>query len=155
MLFKLKVALAFVGVMLLSTNTCAALLTDSAFSFGKIAITNNASVSTVQMSRSGRAAATGNIYILEIGQPGVYTLTELPPFAIVSMSADLPASSSSTIPGTQQFTISVLDIPDTLNVDASGTVQFKVGGVLQTSGLGGTYVGPATYQILLNIDISY
>jgi hypothetical protein len=155
MLFKLKVAMAFIGVELLSTKAGAALLTDNAFSFGKIAITKNASVSTVQMSRSGRAATTGNIYILEIGQPGGYTLTELPPFAIVSMSAVLPAFSFSTIPGTQQFTVSALDIPSTLNADASGNAQFKVGGVLQTSGLGGRYIGPAEYQIFLDIDISY
>jgi hypothetical protein len=155
MFFKIKFTLAFAGLMFLSADAIADFLIDRSFSFGKIAVTNNNTVSSVQMSRSGRVAATGHIYILEIGQPGVYTLTDLPPFSVVSVTTNLPAYSSSTIPGTQQFTISSLDISDTLNVNESGTVQFEMGGVLQTSGAGGTYVGPAAYEILLNIDINY
>ena len=145
--------------VLISSVVCAkahaALLVDNDLSFGKIAISNNNVVSSVQVSRDGKSAATGKIYILEIGKPGVYTLTEFPPYALVSLSADVPAFSSSTIPGTQQFTISSVDMPDTINVGGDGSVQFKVGGVLQTSGVGGTYLGPATYQIYLNIDITY
>lgn len=131
------------------------LLTDSALYFGKIAVTSNASVSSLQMSREGQFTATGNIYILEIGQPGVYTLTDLPRFSLVSMAAELPAYSASPIPGTQQFTISAVDMADTLKLDENGSGQFKLGGVLQTSGLGGNYVGPASYQIIININISY
>lgn len=140
---------------LFSSSVSAEFLIDSHFYFGKIAITNNSSVSSVQISRTGRSIATGNIYILEAGQPGVYSLTELPPFTVVSLSASLPAFSQSTLPGTQQFSISAVDMPDTVNTDADGTMQFMVGGVLQTSGAGGTYLGPADYQIMLDIDISY
>jgi hypothetical protein len=133
----------------------ATLLTDSAFYFGKIAVTSNTSVSTLQMSREGQVTATGNIYILEIGQPGVYTITDLPRFSLVSMAAELPAYSASPIPGTQQFTITAVDMADTVKLDENGSGQFKLGGVLQTSGLGGTYVGPASYQIIIDINISY
>lgn len=141
--------------IILPHETYAALITDSDLSFGTIAITSNTSVSSVQLSRTGQATATGTLIILKLGQPGVYTLTELPPWVLVSLSANVPAFSFSTIPGTQQFTISAVDIPDTQTADESGTIQFKVGGVLQTSGVGGTYLGPATYQILLDIDISF
>lgn len=147
--------LAFVGAILQFADADAALLTDSAFDFGTLAITDNTNVSSMQILRSGKTTTAGDIYILKIGQPGVYTLTELPPFAIVGISAELPAYSSSQIVGTQQLTISAVDMAENLRVNENGTVQFKVGGVLQTSGAGGTYVGPATYQIRLNISITY
>jgi hypothetical protein len=141
--------------MFASDMLSATLLTDSALYFGKIAVTSNTSISTLQMTRKGQVTATGNIYILEIGQPGVYTLTDLPRFSLVSMVAELPTYSASPIPGTQQFTISAVDMADTLKLDENGSGQFKLGGVLETSGLGGNYVGPASYQIIININISY
>jgi hypothetical protein len=154
LMFK-RIIFTSISVVVFSLKVPAALLIDNDLSFGKIAVTNNNIVSSVQVSRNGASAAMGNIYILEIGKPGVYTLTEFPPFALVSLSAALPAFSSSTIPGTQQFTLSSVDMPDTINVGADGSAQFKIGGVLQTSGVGGTYISPATYQIDLNIDITY
>jgi hypothetical protein len=154
MLIK-KSFFAVFGLIILSNKIYADLLTESPFNFGKIAVLSNASISSVQMSRTGRAAATGSIHILEIGQPGVYTLSGFPPYSIVRMTAQVPAFSASPIPGTQQFNISAVDMQDTVNIDASGTAQFKLGGVLQTSGVGGTYIGPATYQIMLDINIIY
>jgi hypothetical protein len=151
-----KHLLCIIGTFFVLKIANAELLTDSNLSFGKIAVTSNADVSTVQISRAGRAFATGNIYIIEIGQPGVYTFTELPPYAAVNLSVTLPIYSTSPIPGNQQFTISAIDMPSTLGVDASGTSeQFKIGGVLQTSGLGGVYIGPSTFDFIIPIDISY
>lgn len=147
--------LALVSATALSKGVGAALQIDNAFDFGTLAVTSNASVSSVQMFRSGKTSSSGYVHILQFGQPGVYTLNGFPPFTLVSMSADLPAYSVSPIPNTQQFIISALDMVDTLQLDGSGSGQFKLGGVLQTSGLGGTYVGPATYQISLNITITY
>jgi hypothetical protein len=154
MYFKQTIQAIFL-VVFLSSQTYAALVVDREFSFGKIAITKNDSVSSLQMLRNGKATTDGSIYILEIGQPGVYTLTDLPPLAIVSLSAQLPAFSNAYIVGTQQLTLSAVDMADNVRADASGTVQFKIGGVLQTSGLGGKYIGPATYPILLDIEINY
>ena len=149
------IVLTIFALLILSNKVCAAFLIDTEFYFGKISVTDNTIISSVQISRTGRATATGKLYILEVGQPGVYSLTELPPYVVVSLSANLPAFSTSAIPGTQQFNISAVDMPDTVNADFSGTIQFTVGGVLQTSGAGGTYIGPADYQILSDIDISY
>ncbi|NVK54237.1 MAG: hypothetical protein HWE26_01370 [Alteromonadaceae bacterium] len=130
-------------------------MTDNAFSFGKIAVTNNSSVSSIQMSRSGRASATNNIYIIELGTPGVYSLTDMPPYTVINFSANVPAYSSSTIPGTQQFILRAVDMPSSVNTGQAGIAQFTIGGVLETSGLGGTYISPASYNIDLAIDISY
>jgi len=155
MLIAKKRFIALIGIICFSFQTFAGFLQDAELNFGKIAISNNSIVSSVQISRTGRTAATGNLYIIKIGNPGVYTLTEFPPFSVVNLSANVPTFSTSTIPGTQQFRLDSVDMIDTLNIDADGTAQFKIGAVLQTSGVGGTYIGPATYQINLNIDITY
>lgn len=154
MCFK-QVVITFLTLIILPSNLYAAITTDSAFSFGTIAIPNNDSVSSIQMLRTGHATTKGSIYILEVGQPGVYTLTDLPPLAIVSLSAQLPAVSFSPIVGTQQLTLSAVDMAQNVRANEVGSVQFKIGGVLQTSGLGGTYIGPANYPISLGIEINY
>ncbi|MDC8829762.1 hypothetical protein [Alteromonas gilva] len=107
------------------------------------------------MSRTGRASATNSIYILELGTPGVYSLTDLPPYTVINLTANVPAYSSSTIPGTQQFVLRAVDMPASVNAGPAGIAQFSIGGVLETSGLGGTYISPASYNIDLAIDISY
>tara|TARA_B100002049_G_scaffold225453_1_gene197530 strand:- start:250 stop:732 length:483 start_codon:yes stop_codon:yes gene_type:complete len=133
----------------------AELLTDSQLSFGKIAVTDNSTVSSVQMSRSGRSSSTNNIYVLELGTPGAYTFTELPPYTMINLTADVPAYSSSTIPGTQQFILRSVDIPSSIKAGPAGMAQFTMGGVLETSGVGGTYISPASYTVVLAINISY
>ncbi|WP_164078288.1 DUF4402 domain-containing protein [Alteromonas facilis] len=136
-------------------HVVAALIVDSPLNFGRIAITNNSVVSSLQMTRNGQTTATNNIYVLEIGTPGVYTVTELPPYSLLTLTADTPAFSGSTIPGTEQFTLTAVDIPASVPVNVSGTAQFSVGGVLETSGNGGSYIGPATYEITVNINLTY
>ncbi|WP_102795100.1 hypothetical protein [Bowmanella denitrificans] len=138
-----------------SSGLKADLLTDANFYFGRIAITNNSIVSTTTVPVNGNQTSTNHILVIEPGQPGVYTLTDLPPFANVSVSADVPAFSSSPLPGTEQFTITAVDIPSTLKADATGSVQFKMGGTIATSGTGGSYVSPADYMIVININITY
>lgn len=152
---KKRLLWAFLFYITSQSPLFAELLTDSDLSFGRIAVTSNATVSSVQMSRSGRSSATGSIYILEAGSPGVYSLTDLPPYSVINLTADVPAYSSSTIAGTQQFILRAVDMPSSAPAGASGVAQFTIGGVLETSGAGGTYIGPAPYTIVLAINISY
>lgn len=141
--------------LLSSHSAFSELLTDSNLSFGRIAVTSNTAVSSVQMSRSGRASATNFIYILDIGTPGVYTLTDLSPYTVINLTANVPAYSASPIPDTQQLILTAVDMPASIKVGPAGNAQFTVGGVLETTGTGGSYVGPATYTIDLPINITY
>lgn len=132
------------------------LIVDNPLSFGEIAITGNASVSTVTITRSGGALSTNNIYIIRPGSPGVYTLSNLPPYVVANLSVDLPAYSAMTYPNTAQFTMTAIDVPATVNVNAAGSAQFKMGGTLSTSGEGTkNYYSGADYFIYLNLNIIY
>ena len=140
----------------LSMPSVADLIVDNPLNFGEIAITGNASVSTVTITRSGGALSTNNIYIIRPGSPGVYTLSNLPPYVVANLSVDLPASSAMTYSNTAQFTMTAVDIPASVNVNASGSAQFKMGGTLSTSGEGTkSYYSGADYVIYLNLNIIY
>lgn len=129
---------------------------DNPLSFGEIAVTSNTSVSTVSISRSGSAVSTNKIYIIHPGSPGIFTLSNFPPYTIANLSVDLPAYSAMTYPNTAQFTMTAIDIPSSVNMNAAGSAQFKMGGTLSTSGdPAKNYYSGADYVIYLNLNINY
>ncbi|MBT1065217.1 DUF4402 domain-containing protein [Bowmanella sp. Y26] len=140
---------------LICTLANADLLIDTPFTFGRLAISDNSQVSSTTLARNGNQSYTGRLLVIEKGTPGTYTLTELPPFTSFSLTPSLPAYSSVAIPGSAQFVITALDIPPTVKADINGDAQFTIGGTLTTSGNGQPYLGPADYQIMLDIEISY
>jgi len=129
---------------------------DSPLNFGEIAITSNATVSTLSISRNGNTVSNNYIYIIHPGSPGVYTLYNLPPFTVANLSVDLPAQSAMNYPNTAQFTMTAVDIPSSISMSAAGSAQFKIGGTLSTSGNPAkNYYSGANYVIYLNVNISY
>lgn len=133
---KKRHRMAFLFLWLMLVNAQAELLIESELNFGRIAVTSNDAISSVQISRNGRSRSTNHIHILKKGTPGVYTFTDLPPYTVVSLNADVPAYSASTMPGSQQFILRAVDMPSSIKSNAAGTAQFSVGGILETSGLG-------------------
>ena len=143
-------------LLCLSMPSVAEFTIDNPLSFGEIAITGNTSVSTVTITRSGGALSTNNIFIIRPGSPGVYTLSNFQPYIVANLSVDLPAYSAMTYPNTAQFTMTAVDMPASVNLNAAGSAQFKIGGTLSTSGEGTkNYYSGADYFIYLNLNIIY
>lgn len=131
-------------------------IVDNPLKFGEIAIRSNAIVSTVSISRTGSQISTGHIFVIHPGEPGVFTLVDFPPFAVVNLSVDLPAFSNMSYPNTAQFEISAVDIPSSVNLGGTGSAQFKMGGTLRTSGNpANNYHSGADYLLFLNLNIDY
>lgn len=142
--------------VLCCSSATAELLIDTPLHFGEIAIRHNNSVSTVSINRNGNQISTNQIYIIKPGTAGAYTLTGLPPYAVVNLSVDLPAFSQAMYPNTAQFEISAVDIPTSVRLDATGSAQFRMGGTLSTSGNSlNNYYSGANYTIYLNVNIDY
>lgn len=140
----------------ISTASAAELTTETPLNFGKIAIRNNNSISTVSISRTGAPQSTGAIYILTPGTPGVYTLSGLPTYINVNLSVDLPATSAMNYPNTAQFSMTAVDHPSAINMGPTGTAQFKMGGTLSTSGNGTkNYYSGAEYVVYVNLNLDY
>lgn len=123
--------------------------------FGRIAITSNASVSTTTVRRNGSQQSTNKILVVQGGTPAILQLSNFPAYTIMNLSSNVPVSSAMGYGGTQQFTITALDMPSTVKADITGQATLTIGGTLATSGLGGVYYNEAVYNIYLEIEFSY
>lgn len=148
--------LSVVPLLLITPFVRAEFSIDTPLNFGEIVIRSNSVVSSVSISRNGNQHSTNHILILKPGTPGVFSLTGFPPYTVVNLSVDLPAYSNMLYPQTAQFELTAVDMPETLNLGATGGAQFRIGGTLSTSGnpLQNYYSG-ADYVIYLNLNIDY
>jgi hypothetical protein len=124
-------------------------------SFGKLAIVSNASVSTTTMRRNGTQLSTNKILIVEQGRPALIQLTDFPIYTTMTLTANTPVTSSMAYGGAEQFTVTALEMASTIKTDNLGQANFLVGGTLATSGNGGSYFNNATYDIYIDIELSY
>lgn len=124
-------------------------------SFGKIAVISNSSVSSTSIRRNGSQTSTEKILVIEQGSPAVIQLSSFPIFNTISLTSNVPVSSTMPYSGSQQFTLAALDMPATIKVDGLGEAVLIIGGTLTTSGLGGTYYNEAVYDVYFEIEFSY
>lgn len=151
----MRKTVAIIILAVFTTKAAAELSIDSPLSFGEIAVRHNNGVSTTSITRLGAQSSTHQILIIRPGTPGVYTLSELPPYTTINLSAPVPVSSEATHPGAR-FSVSAIDIPASVRTDATGSVQFRMGATLSTSGNPAeNYQSVADYLVFINIDLAY
>jgi hypothetical protein len=124
-------------------------------SFGKIAIASNASVSTTTVRRNGTQLSTNKIFVVEAGRPAIIQLTDFPIYTTMTLTANTPVTSSMAYGGSEQFTVTALEMASTIKTDNLGQTNFLIGGTLATSGGGGSYFNDAPYDIYIDIEFSY
>lgn len=147
--------LAIIGFALLAKTASADLSIDSPLSFGEISVRHNSGVSSTSVTRLGAQSSSHQIRVIRTGTPGIYTLSGLPPYTTINLAAPVPVLSEATYPGAR-FSIDAVDIPSSVRTDASGSVQFRVGATLSTSGdPAENYQSAADYLIFVNIDMTY
>lgn len=123
--------------------------------FGELVITSNASKSSTTIKRNGATTSSGHIFIINQGTPGEYTISDAAPFVALNLSIDVPVDSSAPFPGTEQLRLSAVDMPSQVIPDSTGSVTFRIGATIETSGNGGTYLNPGTYPFIIKLDITY
>ncbi|MEH6711191.1 MAG: DUF4402 domain-containing protein [Paraglaciecola polaris] len=146
--------LTILSVWFLCSTVEAEVIVDEPLSFGTFAIINNSSVSTISISTNDRASRTRDIQILYIGQAARLRLVNYPPFTRLFISPVLPQQSTVFVGTTEQFTLSQVDMPDSIITDSLGEASLRVGGTLETSGNGGSYID-TTYNLTLMLTINY
>lgn len=122
--------------------------------FGKIAISSNSQISTTSISRTGLQTFAHKIRVLEQGAPGIVMLENLPPYSTLTLSSITPVQSSHP-PGSAFFILQSLDHPAQLRTNGAGVATLQYGGTLSTSGLGGVYLGPASYRFTVHFEVAY
>jgi hypothetical protein len=144
------------AVSFLAVSTNAEFIVESPLDFGDIAVRSNTSVSTVRLERSGAQTSTNDIIIVKPGSPAVFTLANMPGYTTINLTADIPAVSRVAYPNAAQFSITAIDLPSSINTGPTGTVQFKMGGTLSTSGDPSKhYYDGAQYEIYINLNLDY
>lgn len=131
------------------------IVVEQPLDFGKIAISSNSSVSTTTIRRNGTQTSTNKIFVVDSGKPAVLALSNFPIYVTLNVSANTPVSSAMMYPGTEQFTVTSLDVPAQVKVDSSGMGSVLIGGTLTTSGLGGIYYSNAAYNIYIDIEFAF
>lgn len=108
-------------------------------SFGVMAITANNTVSSVEVPASGRnQAASGNVAIIESGQPGRYRLSGFPALTNIDVEVD---EASLTAGGTGIPEPLLVNAYETTSVRTNelGEAEFQLGARFSTSGNSGSY----------------
>lgn len=142
-------------ISLFAVPVLADIQVNQQLNFGKIAITSNASVSTTTVRRNGSQLSTNKILVVQAGTPAILQLSNFPAYTTMNLSSNVPVSSAMGYGGTEQFTITALDMPSVVKTDITGQGTLIIGGTLATSGLGGVYYNEAVYNIYLEIEFSY
>jgi len=142
--------LAFVSI-----KGMADIVVEQPLNFGKIAIGSNSSVSTTTLRRNGAQSSSNKILIVEPGSPALLQFSNFPTYITLNVAATTPIQSAMGYPGTQQFTLTALDMPSQVKLDSAGMGMMLIGGTLATSGLGGIYYSNAAYNIYIDIEFSY
>lgn len=140
----------------LITSWCHAEITVAQpLSFGKIAVTSNATVSTTAIRRNGSQYSTNKILIIEQGVPAEVIFENFPPYQTIQLSSSLPVISGMGYPGTAQFHITALDIPVSVKMDNTGRAVLVFGATLATSGDGAPYYSDAAYTLYIPLELTY
>jgi hypothetical protein len=125
-------------------------------SFGTIAIVNNSQAGTLTIDRFGNVTSNTNFRIVLPPQEAVFQLYNLAPNTGVSIT--LSHSSNQLRPvGTSgeylEFTLT--DYSRYLVVERDGTVEFRVGGTVSTTGSGSLNYAQAEHSIVYRINLLY
>ncbi len=136
-------------------QSSADIVVEQPLNFGKIAISSNNSVSTTTIRRNGTQTSTNKIFVVDAGEPALLSFSNFPTYITLNISANTPVSSAMMYPGTEQFTLTSLDVPAQVKMDSSGMGTLLIGGTLATSGLGGVYYNNAAYNIYIDIEFAY
>ncbi|MFT6952136.1 MAG: hypothetical protein ACJAUL_003296, partial [Paraglaciecola sp.] len=126
--------------LLLCCSVRAELVVEEPLSFGTFAISNNSSISTITVSSNDRSSSNNVIHILYPGQAGQLRLVNYPPYTRLYITAVLPQQSTVFVGLTEQFTLSQVDMPDSVITDSLGEANMRLGGTLASSGNGGSYL---------------
>ena len=140
--------------MLGAAKTHAAMEVNVPLSFGTFAIPNNSLVSQLTISTNYRSYSTNHIHVIQPGQPGEFKLVEFPVHTRLFLNASLPQQSTVFVGETERFTLTNIELPDSVITDSNGEADLLVGATIKSSGNGGRYLD-TKYDLPLIFTINY
>lgn len=114
--------------------------------FGKVVISKNTLVSSIELNRDGGFRHNGAIYEIAPPKVAIFRVTNLPADQIVTLTGS-PVGTNSN------FILRSIDLPAQLSSDSRGNLTFRVGGVLET--VANQNYRDDNYEIYYRISINY
>lgn len=145
-----------IALCLLPFLSQADITVEKHLNFGKVAILDNATSSTITIFSNGTQSTHANIVAITKGYPGRYLLSNFPPSTQLSISLSSGSTLSSFAgapPPTQFYIEPYLDF-SLWQTDALGEVTLLVPGNLRTTGDGNSYQD-GTYYRYYDLTINY
>ena len=106
---------------------------------GTVAVVDNASASSVSVSRSGIVDAEGKILVVSSPTPGRYQVSGFPPNARIELDAEVATLTVGDTGAPEPLTLIEYDANE-LQSNEFGEVVLQLGATMQTSGSGEGYV---------------
>lgn len=144
------------GFLIGSSVSLADITEVERLNFGTIAVTNNDSQGYVQILHTGAISASQNVVVIQTPQVGAFFFSSFPANQRLNVSAaPIQSTSQSTQYSSEQFRLSTIDVPTTLDTNGNGEARLQVGGRLTTSGSGNNRYIDTDYRIRYQITIDY
>jgi hypothetical protein len=142
-------------LMLISSVSYATITPINDLSFGTIVVLDNNSIGQISIGVDNQINFTNQLRVLNSGQRGEYFISDYPAFTQIFISTTILASNTnSPAPSSEQFTLSALSTEPSIYTNASGEGTVFVGGVLQTSGVGGLYYDTG-YSVIYRLTVNF
>lgn len=136
---KWRLLFVFVGVNFAPWGMAQQIDELALLNFGTLAITGNNSISTLEFPRSGRnLVVSGNLIVVENGEPGRYLLTGFPPNTGIEVEIDIASMTAGGTGVPEPITVHDFDIVNVFTNEL-GEAEFQLGASFSTSGNGGEY----------------
>jgi hypothetical protein len=153
---RFQLLLSIVTLWLFSSLAWADITKEQSLDFGKIAVINNATSSTLSILSDGTQITDTNFVVLAPGQAGRYFLYNFPPSTALSitLSGGSTVSEFSGSPPPTQFSIEPYLDFGSYSTNALGELTLLVPGKLKTTGDSNPYID-GTYYRHFQLFINY
>lgn len=124
--------------------------------FGTMVILDNSSAGTIEVDELGNTTVSTNFAVVDPPTYGEYQLVGFASNATLFVTTGIVQAQTTTdTHSDEQFTLTAVNVVNSINVDSDGNADFRVGGTLQTSGSGSLNYGDQTYTCRLIITVDY
>jgi len=125
-------------------------------SFGSVVILDNASPGSINIDFLGNVTISTHFGVIETPLYGIFRLVDYPAHANLFLTGGIIQGQTTSIQfSPEQFTLTNVNLPASVRVESDGTVDFRAGGRIVTSGSGSTTFADTTYTSRLIITVNF
>lgn len=128
----------------------------SSLDFGTVAILDNTTIGFLNINESGGFTSSDHFLVITPSQYGLIELYDYLPGSEVDLTATvIQATSTSPVISPEKFTLTNVNIVDSVLIDSTGVAQVRFGGRLETSGNSSLSFADTQYTHRIQISVNF